>query len=67
MEQEVIYVGIDVAKAQVDVAVRPTGDRWEVSYDDAGVGKLVTSPAASTLQPTGTSQKSAHHPIASRS
>ena len=30
MEQEPIYVGIDVAKAQVDVAVRPTDDRWEV-------------------------------------
>ena len=29
MEQEAIYVGIDVAKAQVDVAVRPTDDRWE--------------------------------------
>ena len=25
MEQESTYVGIDVAKAQVDVAVRPTG------------------------------------------
>ena len=25
MEQEAVYVGIDVAKAQVDVAVRPTG------------------------------------------
>ena len=33
MEQESIYVGIDVAKAQVDVAVRPTDDRWEVSHD----------------------------------
>ena len=28
MEQEATYVGIDVAKAQVDVAVRPTDDRW---------------------------------------
>ena len=27
MEQEAIYVGIDVAKAQLDVAVRPTDDR----------------------------------------
>ena len=27
MEQEAVYVGIDVAKAQVDVAVRPTGQR----------------------------------------
>ena len=34
MEQEAIYVGIDVAKAQLDVAVRPTDDRWEVSHDD---------------------------------
>ena len=25
MEQEAVYVGIDVAKAQVDVTVRPTG------------------------------------------
>ena len=38
MEQETIYVGIDVAKAQLDVAVRPADDRWEVSHDDAGIG-----------------------------
>ena len=36
MEQESIFVGIDVAKAQLDVAVRPAADRWEVSHDDAG-------------------------------
>ena len=42
MDQEGIYVGMDVAKAQVDVAVRPTDDRWEVSYDDAGVRQLVS-------------------------
>ena len=58
MEREVIYVGIDVAKAQVDVAVRPTGDRWEVSYDDAGVGKLVSQtgdlgPAMVLLEASG--------------
>ena len=41
MEQESTYVGIDVAKAQVDVAVRPTGQRWVVSYDESGVGELV--------------------------
>ena len=29
MEQKAIYVGMDVAKAQVDVAVRPTDERWE--------------------------------------
>ncbi len=42
MDQEGIYVGIDVAKAQVDVAVRPTDDSREVSYDDAGVRQLVS-------------------------
>ena len=35
MEQHGIYVGIDVAKAQVDVAIRPGGDRREVSNDGA--------------------------------
>ena len=42
MEQEPIYVGIDVAKAQVDVAVRPTDDSWEVSHDETGVRQLVS-------------------------
>ena len=42
MEQEAVYVGIDVAKAQVDVAVRPTDERWEVPRDEAGIRKLVS-------------------------
>ena len=42
MEQEGIYVGIDVAKAQVNVAIRPSDDRWEISHDDAGVRQLVS-------------------------
>ena len=37
MEQEVTYKGVDVAKAQLDVAVRPSGARWDVSRDEAGV------------------------------
>ena len=49
MEQEAIYVGIDVAKAQLDVAVRPGDDRWEVSHDDAGIGQLV--PRLKALEP----------------
>ena len=43
MEQEATYVGIDVAKAQVDVAVRPTDERWEVSHDDAGIRQLIST------------------------
>ncbi len=41
MEQELIYVGIDVAKDRVDVAVRPSGKVWSVSYDEVGVDGLV--------------------------
>ena len=49
MEQESIYVGIDVAKAQVDVAIRPTDDRWEVPHDETGVRQLVSR--LKTLEP----------------
>ena len=42
-------VGIDVAKAQVDVAIRPSDDRWEISRDDAGVRQLVSQ--LKTLEP----------------
>ena len=58
MEQESTYVGIDVAKAQVDVAVGPTGQRWVVSYDETGVGELVSQmedlgPALVLLEASG--------------
>ena len=42
MSQESIYVGIDVSKERIDVAVRPTGRNWSVSYDGASVDDLVT-------------------------
>ncbi len=58
MEQEAIYVGIDVAKAQLDVAVRPTDDRWVVPNDDAGIRQLMSQltalePALVVLEATG--------------
>ncbi len=40
MEHQVTYVGIDVSKVQVDVAVRPSGDGWSVNYDESGVAAL---------------------------
>ena len=43
--QEPKFLGIDVAKAQMDVAVRPTEERWVVSYGDAGVAELVSQMA----------------------
>ena len=42
MEQEATYVGIDVAKAQMDVVVRPTDDRWGILRDEAGIDQLVS-------------------------
>ena len=42
MEENPRYVGIDVSKAQVDVAVRPTGQRWAASYNETGVEELVS-------------------------
>ena len=58
MKQEDIYVGIDVAKDRVDVAIRPGGDKWNVNYDERGVGELVSclrtaEPAAVLLEATG--------------
>ena len=58
MKQESTYVGIDVAKAQVDVAVRPTGQMWTITYDDAGIQELVSQlktlePALVLLEATG--------------
>ena len=58
MEQHGIYVGIDVAKARVDVAIRPGGDRREVCNDQAGIAALVAqmqqlNPAALVLEAMG--------------
>ena len=30
------FVGIDVAKAQLDIALRPSGERWAVANDASG-------------------------------
>ena len=44
------FIGIDVAKAQLDIAIRPSGERWAVSNDTSGVTTLVDRLQA--LQPT---------------
>lgn len=51
-------VGIDVAKAELVVAVRPSGERWSVANDERGVGTLVErlrvlAPALIVLEATG--------------
>ena len=58
MNQEAIYVGIDVAKARVDVAVRPTEDIWDVTHDEDGISLLVSQlrslePVMVLLEATG--------------
>lgn len=40
MAQET-YVGIDVAAAHLDIAVRPSGESWRVANDPAGIAHLV--------------------------
>ena len=58
MKQEEIYVGIDVAKDRVDVAIRPGGDTWSADYDERGMSELVSclrtaEPTAVLLEATG--------------
>jgi transposase len=36
------YVGIDVAKGHLDIAVRPSGASWRVSNDEAGISQVVS-------------------------
>ena len=44
------YVGIDVAKATLDIAALPSGESWTVTNDDAGLQELV--PRLLALTPT---------------
>ena len=41
MSESTVFVGIDVSKAQLDVAVRPGGIRFTVRNDDPGITTLV--------------------------
>ena len=58
MEHDPIYVGIDVSKDRIDIAVRPTGRTWSVSYGEAELDELVTelkdlAPEAVIAESTG--------------
>jgi transposase len=62
MPQSQLFVGIDVAQAQLDIAVRPTGERWAVTHDEAGITGLVAQlqavvPALLVLEATGGYQR----------
>lgn len=52
------FVGIDVSKAQLDVAVRPSGETWTVAHDEAGLSGLVArlhtlAPVLIVVEATG--------------
>ncbi len=36
-----VFVGLDVAKLTLDVALRPSGEQWSVSNDEAGIAALL--------------------------
>lgn len=42
MEKEKVYIGIDVAKSSVDIAVHATEQRWSFPNDDDGISKTVS-------------------------
>ena len=50
MSEPQVFVGIDVSKAQLDVALRPIDDCWHVSHDELGITGLVERLQA--VQPT---------------
>jgi transposase len=55
---EVVFVGIDVSKAVLDVAVHPVGERWRVTNDPDGIADLVVrvqalAPERIVLEATG--------------
>jgi transposase len=50
MSDPQVFVGIDVSKAQLDVALRPTEDCWHVGNDESGITGLVERLQA--VQPT---------------
>tara|TARA_Y100000031_G_scaffold98748_1_gene108204 strand:+ start:324 stop:1283 length:960 start_codon:yes stop_codon:yes gene_type:complete len=52
------YIGIDVAKAHLDLAVHLEGDPWRVSNNEAGISAVVKhlkelDPTLVVLEPTG--------------
>ena len=58
MKESPVFVGIDVSKDRLDVAVRPSGEAWQVSHDAQGISRLVhrlgeLAPQLIVLEATG--------------
>src|SRR5213078_2879532 len=59
-----VFVGIDVAKAELVMAIRPSGERWTATNDDAGIQRLLprlreAAPALVVLEATGGYERAA--------
>src|SRR5262245_46851474 len=58
MSKTQVFVGIDVAQATLEVALRPTGEAWQVANDEIAFGDLVErvrqlKPSLIVLEATG--------------
>ena len=58
MDTQSIFVGLDVAKGHVDVALRPSGEHWQAPTSEAGLAALVerlraSAPALVVMEATG--------------
>jgi transposase len=70
LELSPIFIGIDVSKARLDVAIRPSGQTESVSNDTAGIEALVkrlseNRPALIVLEATGGVERSVTRALAS--
>lgn len=65
-----IFIGIDVSKARLDVAIGPSGERESVANDESGITSLVKrlvslNPALIVLEATGGIERSVTRALAS--
>jgi transposase len=70
LEVSLIFVGIDVSKAQLDVEIRPTGEKESVANDKVGIKALVKrlakiKPTLIVLEATGGYERQVTRALAS--
>ncbi len=58
MHPSSLFVGIDVAKAKLDIALRPRDQTWQIDHDEATMAQLVEqlqaqSPTRIVVEATG--------------
>jgi transposase len=58
MSESQVFVGIDVAQATLEVAIRPAGEAWQIANDEIAFGDLVErmrviKPSLIVLEATG--------------